>query len=138
MEITGMIEVISITVGIGGFVVAFATLWGNSRKETKNETKESVEVHSKLQSEIDVLNKIIGTRLDTIDNGIRDLKADNRSMRADITKLRDDLRDEIRNVHEEAKHAIELSEAAHRRLDRIGAEPDILVHYNEGSNHGVK
>lgn len=114
-------------VGILGIVVTFATLY-NSRKDKHGmDIKDNVEIHSGLQSQIDTINAVQITRLDSIDNGIRDLKAENRSMRGEITKLRDDLRDEIRETHDEARHATELAEAAHRRLDRIGAAPDSRV-----------
>lgn len=114
-------EVISVIIGVCGFIVAFVTLWSASKKDTKEETKEDIEARFKLQSEINIINKTIETKLDTIDSGVRDLRADNRSMRNDLTKLRDDLRDEISGTHDEAMHATELAEAAHRRLDRMGA-----------------
>ncbi len=130
-----VITVIGCIVGVLGFAVAFVTLWRSKEADTKEETKENVAVHTGLQSQIDVLNGILETRLDAIDNGVRDLKADNRGFRSELIKMRDEIREELRlmraemddrisEVHDEARHALELAEAAHRRLDRIGAAKD--------------
>ncbi len=123
-----MTEIISLIIAAAGFAVAFWSLWERSHRDTKaevkEETKESIEARAHLQSQIDVLKESFGNNLVSIDNGIRDLKADNRSFRSDLTKIRDEFRDEIHEVHDEAKHALELAQAAHRRLDRLGAEPD--------------
>lgn len=130
-----VIAVIGCIVGVLGFAVAFVTLWRSKEADTKEETKENVAVHTGLQSQIDVLNGTIETRLDAIDNGVRDLKADNRGFRSELIKMRDEVRDELRlmrdelegkisEVHDESRHALELAEAAHRRLDRIGAAKD--------------
>lgn len=120
-------SIISLLIAAGSIGIAFVTLWKNSHKSTKEETKETIEVRASLQSQIDIIKEGFNANLQSIDNGVRDLKADNRSFRSDLTKMRDELRDEIRDIHDEAKHAIELAEAAHRRLDRMGAEPDVLV-----------
>lgn len=118
----------SLLIGIAGFCVAFATLWINRNKTIKEEAKETVEEHADLRAQVSVNNAKIFTRLDTIDDGVRDIKADNRGIRSDIASLRDTLRDEIRDVHDEAKHALELAEAAHRRLDRAGIDQDVSPH----------
>lgn len=127
MSVEQLITVVSCIVGIGGFFVAFYVMWSNKNNGVRNETKEQVEVHAGLQSQIDTINAVQMTRLDAIDNGIRDLKAERRADATNINKRFDELRDDLKDVHDEAKHAIELAEAAHRRLDRMGAEPDPAV-----------
>lgn len=122
------ITVISLCIAAGSLVIAFFSFQRNTTKDTKDETKENVEIHAGLQSQIDTINAVQITRLEAIDNGIRDLKAERRTDSANINKRFDELRDEIRDVHDEAKHAKELAEAAHRRLDRLGAEPDSMVY----------
>lgn len=127
VDVTIIISVFSVCIGVGGFIVALTTLMGNRKKTTKDETKEQVEAHANLQAQINITNQTISARLDAIDGGVRDIRADNRGMRTEITKMRDDLRDEIKEIHDEARHAIELAEAAHRRLDRIDAPQDHAV-----------
>lgn len=129
-----IITITSVLIALGSLVTAIVTLARNGKKETKSEVKENVEIHASLQSQISVLktsldnrDMMMGQQLSSIDSGVRDLRADNRGMRNEITKLRDELRDEIKEIHDEAKHGVELAEAAHRRLDRLGADPDILV-----------
>lgn len=119
-----MLEVFSFIVGACGFIVAFTTLWNNSRKTTKEETGKDVREKVTLQAQIDIVNNTLMTRLNAIDDNIRDLKADNRSVKNDITKMRDELRDEIKEIRDMSQHALELSESAHRRLNRLGADPD--------------
>lgn len=127
MTVESFIAVVGCLIGVGGFIVAIATLWSNRGKDVKSETKEQVEIHAGLQSQIDTINAVQMTRLDAIDNGIRDLKADRRSDSNQMNKRFDELRDEIKDIHDEAQHAVELAEAAHRRLDRAGIEQDIAV-----------
>lgn len=127
MSVEQLITVVSCIVGIGGFFVAFYVMWSNKNTGVRAETKEQVEVHSGLQSQIDTINAVQMTRLDAIDNGIRDLKAERRADATNINKRFDELRDDLKDVHDEARHAVELAEAAHRRLDRMGAEPDPAV-----------
>ena len=141
-----IITILSLCVGAGGLGITFATFQKNSHKSVREETKENVEIHAGLQSQIDIVNTTITSRLDTIDDGIRDLKAEGRNTRNDVSKYRDDMHDEIRKLREDihddiddvrisALHAVELAEAAHRRLDRLGAEPDALVHKIEGEKN---
>lgn len=127
MSVEQLITVVSCIVGLGGFFVAFYVMWSNKNTGVRAETKEQVEVHSGLQSQIDTINAVQMTRLDAIDNGIRDLKAERRADATNINKRFDELRDDLKDVHDEARHAMELAEAAHRRLDRMGAEPDPAV-----------
>lgn len=127
VDVQTIITIVSILIALGSLTIAVITATRNSRNDTKAETKENVEIHVGLQSQIDTIRTTLELRLESIDGGVRDLRADNRGMRSELTKMRDDLRDEIREIHDEAHHAIELAEAAHRRLDRLGAEPDILV-----------
>lgn len=127
MSVEQLITVVSCIVGLGGFFVAFYVMWSNKNTGVRTETKEQVEVHAGLQSQIDTINAVQMTRLDAIDNGIRDLKAERRADATNINKRFDELRDDLKDVHDEAKHAMELAEAAHRRLDRMGAEPDPAV-----------
>lgn len=127
MSVEQLITVVSCIVGLGGFFVAFYVMWSNKNTGVRAETKEQVEVHAGLQSQIDTINAVQMTRLDAIDNGIRDLKAERRADATNINKRFDELRDDLKDVHDEAKHAMELAEAAHRRLDRMGAEPDPAV-----------
>lgn len=118
------LPIISCIVGFCSLVVAIVVVVRNSSKDKRNEDKDNVQIHADLQSQINVQNSTTMMSLNNIDSGIRDLRADNRGLRADLTKLRDDLRDEMKEIHNEAMHATELAEAAHRRLDRLGAEPD--------------
>lgn len=128
MNVSSAVTVISCLIAFGSLITAIVVLVRNSNKDNKLEAKEAVEIHAGLQSQIDITNTTITQRLDSIDSGVRDLRADNRGMRNDITKIRDDLRDEMREVRDEAKHAVELAEAAHRRLDRAGIDADSTVH----------
>lgn len=114
-------------VGIIGVMFAAFTAYSNRKDKHGEDVEKNTKIHSTLQSQIDMINATWISRLDQIDDGIRDLKAENRGVRGEITKLRDDLRDEIREIHDEARHAIELAEAAHRRLDRIKAPEDSKV-----------
>ena len=134
VSIETIITVASIAIAFLSLTFTAVTFLRNRDKDVKNETKDNVEIHANLQSQIDILGKTIPTQLETIDSGVRDLRADNRGLRSDITKMCDDLRDEIKEVHDEAKHGVELAEAAHRRLDRLGAEPDLLVKKIEKGN----
>lgn len=122
-----VVTVVSVLIAIGSLVVAVVVATRNKSKDTKQETKEAVEIHAGLQSQIDVLKTSLDMQLSSIDSGVRDLRADNRGFRSELTKLRDDLRDEMREIHDEAAHAVELAEAAHRRLDRMGAPEDASV-----------
>lgn len=124
VDVAILISIFSVIVGVGGFVVALVTLSHNKKKDMQGETKEQVEIHAGLQSQIDTINAVQMTRLDAIDNGIRDLKAERRTDSAQMNKRFDELRDEVRDVYDEARHARELAEAAHRRLDRIDAPQD--------------
>lgn len=121
MSITSFI---SLVIGFVGAIIAFATLWSSSKKNTKEETKESVETHAELQSQLNVLSNTIAPRLNTIDDGIRDLKAENRNTRSEMVALRDSIHDELREINDKATHALDLAEAAHRRLDRAGIDQD--------------
>lgn len=119
-----LIAIISIAIALGSLVTAIVVMSRNRIKETKEETREDTNQLVNIG--------IMSTRLDSIDNGVRDLKADNRGFRSELTKMRDDLRDEMREIHDEARHGVELAEAAHRRLDRMGAEPDVYIHPKKG------
>lgn len=124
---TTIISICSVLVAFVSLIFTIITLNHNKHKDVKSETKENVEIHAGLQSQIDTLKTINVSRLDAIDNGIRDLKADNRGFRSELTKMRDDLHEEMRGINDKAVHATELAEAAHRRLDRIGAAEDNIV-----------
>ena len=112
--------IISIAIALGSLISAIVVISHNKAKDIKGETREELEQRVGLAT--------MSTRLDSIDSGVRDLKADNRGFRHELTKMRDELRDEMREIHDEAKHGVELAEAAHRRLDRMGAEPDASIH----------
>lgn len=127
VSIQTIITVISVTIAFLSLTFTAASFGKNHSKDKTNEVKDNTEIHVGLQSQIDIMRETVLTKIEGIDSGVRDLRADNRGLRADITKMRDDLRDEIREVHDEAKHGVELAEAAHRRLDRMGAEPDPMV-----------
>lgn len=131
VEIGSVITVISVCVAIGSLAISAFMANHNKTKDVKEETKDNVEIHASLQSQIDILSNTISPRIETIDDGIRDLKAENRTVRSEITQMRDDMHKEIRDlrddmhnqiseVNEKAIHATELAEAAHRRLDRAG------------------
>lgn len=127
VSIQTMITVISVAITFLSLTFTAVRFNKDSHNEKTNEVKDNTEIHAGLQSQIDIMRETVITKIEGIDSGVRDLRADNRGLRADITKMRDDLRDEIREVHNEAKHGVELAEAAHRRLDRMGAEPDPMV-----------
>lgn len=91
-----VITAITATVAVLGFLVALATYWRGGRSGAKEEGENDGRVLA---------------RLDSIDNGIRDIKAENRSMRREIQEVRDI-----------ALHADERAESAHKRLDRAGID----------------
>lgn len=131
MNTQALVTVGSFFIAIISVIVAIVTLWNNKHKdvrnETKAETKEQVEAHAGLQAQIDTVNAVQIARLDAIDNGIRDLKAERRVDSQNVQKRFDELREDMRDIHDEAMHARELAEAAHRRLDRAGIEQDPRV-----------
>ena len=92
-----IVTAISITVAVFGFVVALATYIRGGTKDAKKEASENAENEGRVLA-----------RLDSIDDGIRDIKAENRSMR-----------NEIREVRDIAQHAKERADAANNRLDRL-------------------
>lgn len=95
-----VITAITATVAVFSFIVALATYIRGGKKDVREETKEEAE-HT----------GIVLTRLNSIDDGIRDIKAESRSMRAEIQQVRDI-----------AQHASERADAAHSRLDRAGID----------------
>lgn len=95
-----VITAITTTVAILAFVVAFATYIRDGKNDMRDETREESENTGRILS-----------RLDGIDAGIRDIKAENRLMR-----------DEIKEVREIAQKAKSLAESAHSRLDRSGID----------------
>lgn len=122
-----IVTLVSLAIAAGSLIVAYFTFQRNSKKMDTDDTKENVQIHAGLQSQIDTINAVQMTRLDAIDNGIRDLKAERRQDSAQMNKRFDEMRDEIRDIRDGVTHATELAEAAHRRLDRIGADPDSAV-----------
>lgn len=131
VELQSVISVISVVIAIGSLFTAIIVMSRNKIKDEKNETKENVEIHAELQSQINMVNHTTITRLDGIDNGIRDIKADYRGIRTEIRDLRDEFRAELRDTNKEASEALHLAQAAHRRLDRAGIEKDTEGDYNE-------
>lgn len=127
METSTIFTITSVIIAIGSLVVAYTSMKKNDHRNDKNETKENVEIHSKLQSQIDVLSNTMAPRVESIDNGIRDLKAERRIDTQNMNKRFDELKDELRDVHTDAKYAIELAKASHRRLDAIDAPQDPLA-----------
>lgn len=131
MNTQALVTVGSFFIAIISVIVAIVTLWNNKHKDVRNEakaeTKEQVEAHAGLQAQIDTVNAVQIARLDAIDNGIRDLKAERRVDSQNVQKRFDELREDMRDIHDEAMHARELAEAAHRRLDRAGIEQDPRV-----------
>lgn len=91
-----VITAITITIAVLGFIVALATY----SRGGKTSAKEDGENDGRVLA-----------RLDSIDNGIRDIKAENRAIRSELTDVRDI-----------AQHAVERAEAAHSRLDRAGVD----------------
>lgn len=92
-----VVTAITITIAVLGFIVALATYIRGGTKDAKEEAKENAQNDGRVLA-----------RLDSIDNGIRDIKAENRSMR-----------NEIREVRDIAQHAKDRADAAHNRLDRL-------------------
>ena len=88
-----VVTAITATVAVLGFLVALATYSRGSKSDEKEDGRNDGRVLA---------------RLDSIDNGIRDIKAENRSMR-----------NEIKEVRDIALHAEERAEAANNRLDRM-------------------
>lgn len=131
ISVTTVITIVSVAIAFISVTIAILSFLHNRDNDKRSEVRDNVEIHAGLQSQIEVMktnmdnqNKMMTTQLGSIDSGVRDLRADNRGFRAELTKMRDDLRDEMRDIHDEALHAVELAEAAHRRLDRMGADPD--------------
>lgn len=125
LGVSEAVSVVSVLIAIFSIVIAAIVANHNKDKDTKQETREEVERHAALKYQVDLTNKTLTTKLDGIDSGIRDLKADNRQFRSELSKIKDDLRAEIQEVREIALHAQELSEASHRRLNRSGIEKDV-------------
>lgn len=119
-----MIEttILALIVAAIGMLIAFFSLNHNMKTAEKDDTKENAEKHSSLQGQIDTISTVYMVRLDSIDDGIRDLKAERRIDSSNFNDRFDQLHHEILGVHDDSKHAIELAEAAHRRLDRAGIE----------------
>lgn len=84
---------VSTFVGIGGFIVAIATLMTAAKKKNDEDSKTEA---------------TMGTKLDFIGSDIKDIKADQRVIQRDINEVRDI-----------ALHARERADAAHGRLDRL-------------------
>lgn len=91
-----VITAITITVAVLGFVVALATYLRGGKSSAKEEGEND--------------GRILA-RLDSIDNGIRDIKAENRAIRSELTDVRD-----------MSQHALDRAEAAHARIDRAGID----------------
>lgn len=131
MSVSTIVTIASCLIAFGSLITAIIVLIRNTHKDSKEETKESISTLVKLQSQLDISNALANQRLESIDNGVRDLKSDNRQMRATLTSMKDELKRDINKVHDEAKHAIELAEAAHRRLNRAGIEEDEILKTKE-------
>lgn len=93
---TEVITSVTATIAVLGFLVALASFLHDNKNDAKDEAKSDGRVLA---------------RLDSIDNGIRDIKAENRSMRKDMQEIRDI-----------AQHANDRAESAHHRLDRAGID----------------
>ena len=91
-----VITAITITVAVMGFVVALATYLRGDKSSAKEDGENDGRVLA---------------RLDSIDNGIRDIKAENRAIRSEMKEVRDI-----------SQHALERAESAHARIDRAGID----------------
>lgn len=138
VDVSTLISGGSTLIGFISLIVAIAVVINNSHKDNKSETASNIEVHAALQGEVNTLSKTIDLKLNNISDDIKDLKADNRSVSNQIDKLRDEFKIEMREIHDEARHATELAEAAHRRLDRAGVEPAFLSVEKEKTNDKSK
>lgn len=127
VDVGALISGGSTLIGFVSMIIAIAVMVNNSHKDNKNETASNVEVHANLQSQVSVLKTGLDIKLNNISEDVKDLKADNRNVSHQIDNLREELRKDIKEIHDEAYHAKELAEAAHRRLDRAGIEPAFLV-----------
>lgn len=138
MSVEDLITIIGMLMGIAGVAIAAWSLLHTRDINKTSETKENVQVHADLQNQITEIQTTMNTKLESIDDGVRDLKAENRSFRQDLSSIKDTLReemrsmkddihDEIKDTNEKAVKAMDLAEAAHRRLDRIGAPEDTGV-----------
>lgn len=91
-----VITAITITVAVLSFIVALATYLRGGKSSAKEEGEND--------------GRILA-RLDSIDNGVRDIKAENRALRS-----------EMKDVRDISQHALDRAEAAHARIDRSGID----------------
>lgn len=115
IEAQTVLTLISIVVALGSLITAMVVIHRNKIKDDKNSIIENKEAHH----QIEIVNSKISTRLDAIDNGVRDIKADNRSIKEEIRHLRDNLSDDIKEVNTLATNAFHLAEKANSRIDDI-------------------
>lgn len=87
---------VTMTIAVLGFFVALATYLRGGKTSAKEDGENDGRVLA---------------RLDSIDNGIRDIKAENRAIRSELTDVRD-----------MSQHALDRAEAAHARIDRAGID----------------
>lgn len=121
MEITVIISVISVLIGFGGLIFTAVTLSHNRKKDITADTAKQAESEARIM-----------TSIGHIGDDIKDIKADNRNVRGEIQKVKDDLSDEIKGISNDFNDKyLELTKevlrvemaatAAHSRLDIIGA-----------------
>ena len=87
---------ISATVALLALIVAFVGMLRNSKNDTTADAASHAEVI---------------TKLDFIINDTKELKAEIRSNREEVSRLRT-----------RVEHAVDMAEAAHRRMDRAGID----------------
>lgn len=138
MSVEDLITIIGMLMGIAGVTIAAWSLLHTRDKSKADETKENVQVHANLQNQITETNALISTKLESIDDGVRDLKAENRSFRRDLSDIKDTLRKEMNEVRDGLRKEMSdfdkaitkaqaAADAANLRLDHIKAPTAAIV-----------
>lgn len=121
IEFAVAVSVVSVLIGFGGLIFTIITLSHNRKKDIVSDTEKRAAYDSKIM-----------TKLDSMIDDMKDMKADGRNTRGEIQKVKDDLSAEIKGMNSEFNEKfidltrdilrVEMSaNAAHGRLDVIGA-----------------
>lgn len=121
IEVAAVVSLVSVLIGFGGLIFTAVTLSHNRKKDIVADTSKQAESEARIM-----------TSIGHIGDDIKDIKADNRNVRGEIQKVKDDLSDEIKGISNDFNDKfidltkevlrVEMSAtAAHNRLDVIGA-----------------
>lgn len=121
IEFAVVISVISVLIGFGGLIFTIITLSHNRKKDIVSDTEKQAMNTTRVM-----------TRLESIGDDVKDIKAEYRNVRGEIQKVKEDLSSEIKAMNSEFNDKfldltkdvlkVEMSAtAAHNRLDIIGA-----------------